>query len=42
MNILLMGLESRTYWNGQILPSNHPERDARVQSSQGVENRLRR
>ena len=37
MNILLMGLESRTYWNGQILPSNILNA-MHACSQQGVEN----
>ena len=37
MNILLMGLESRTYWNGQILPENILNA-MHACSQQGVEN----
>ena len=36
-NILLMGLESRTYWNGQILPAEILA-DMHAGSVQGVEN----
>jgi LCP family protein required for cell wall assembly len=37
MNILLMGLESRTYWNGRILPENILNA-MHACSQQGVEN----